>query len=338
MKLKKILSTLLAAVMLCALLPTTALAFGPSDVLGSWYGYYTHNGVEYYANFTITSCDEDGNAELTQKSVRLDTQTWGIFQVTGTIDFTTDTFRFTPEKILDQSPGSAWTIGRMNTGTLQRNANGELIMANDHCLFHHVSTWALDEVAEAEGLGLLPDTLKDADMSKRITRAEFAAVAVRLYETLTGETAPRVSTPFTDISGNIDQADIEKAYGLNITAGVSDTEFAPDVSISREQLATMLCRTIKKYAFDGWTLDTDGNYQLDTSGAVPFADDADISSYAKPSVYYMAKMQIINGVDATHFAPKNVTSEQEAKGYATATREQAVAIALRIYKRSDTWK
>lgn len=337
MRLKKILSILLAAVLLCAFLPTTALAFGPSDILGAWYGYYTLNGEDYYQDFTINSCDENGNVVLTSKCVKLDTQIWGIFQMTGTVDFTTDTVHITEGKVLDYSEGTSWTF-HPATRALQQNANGELIMLNESDLFHHVSTWALDEAAEAEKLGLLPDTMKDADMSRRITRAEFAAVAVRLYETLTGETAPLTRTPFTDISGNANRADIEKAYGLNIVAGVSSTEFAPDVPISREQLATMLCRTVKKYAFDGWTLATDGNYYLDTSGVALFADDADISNYAKPSVYYMAKMGIIKGVDATHFAPRNVTSEQEANGYATATREQAVVIALRIYKQSDVWR
>ncbi|MCD8342920.1 MAG: S-layer homology domain-containing protein [Oscillospiraceae bacterium] len=69
-----------------------------------------------------------------------------------------------------------------------------------------------------------------------------------------------------------------------------------------------------------------------------FEDDDQISDYARQSVYYMAKMGIINGVDDTHFAPQNTTDEQEAPGYATATREQAIALSLRIYKLADLWK
>ena len=103
----------------------------------------------------------------------------------------------------------------------------------------------------------------------------------------------------------------------------------------REQLATMLCRTIKKYRFPDWTHATDGEYYLDTTGVKKFADDADISDYAKPSVYYMTKMGIINGISPTLFAPKNMTPEQAAQGYANATSEQALILSLRIYKLAD---
>ena len=38
----------------------------------------------------------------------------------------------------------------------------------------------------------------------------------------------------------------------------------------------------------------------------------------------------INGVGNNKFAPKNITSEEEANGYANATREQALIIAVRM--------
>jgi hypothetical protein len=41
---------------------------------------------------------------------------------------------------------------------------------------------------------------------------------------------------------------------------------------------------------------------------------------------------IINGVGDNKFAPKNVTSAEEAVGYANATREQAIIIATRMVK------
>ena len=61
-----------------------------------------------------------------------------------------------------------------------------------------------------------------------------------------------------------------------------------------------------------------------------FADDADISGWAKDSVYFMAANKIINGVGDNRFAPRNITTDQEARGYANATREQALAIAVRM--------
>ena len=163
-------------------------------------------------------------------------------------------------------------------------------------------------------------------------------MAVQLYETISGKKVTVAETPFVDISGNANKDSVEKAYGLGIVVGISHNEFSPDREISREELATMICRTIKKYKFADWTFATDDEYYLDSEGIKKFADDADISDYAKPSVYYMAKMEIIKGVDDTHFAPKNVTDSQKAKGYATATREQALAISLRVFKISDMWK
>ena len=61
-----------------------------------------------------------------------------------------------------------------------------------------------------------------------------------------------------------------------------------------------------------------------------FADDKDISDWAKDSVYFMAANGIIAGVGDNTFAPKAVTTEQQAAGYAQATREQALTIAVRM--------
>lgn len=114
---------------------------------------------------------------------------------------------------------------------------------------------------------------------------------------------------------------MKKAYALGITNGVSPTAFAPYTHISREQLATMLTRVYKALNLPGWTLATDDQYTLDYSGTTPFADDGDISAYAKPSVYFMVKNQVIKGTSPTTFSPRNVTAAQEAIGYANASRE-----------------
>ena len=149
------------------------------------------------------------------------------------------------------------------------------------------------------------------------------------------ETTLPASCPFTDIAGDVNEIAIKKASSLDITNGTSATTFEPVSFITREQLATMLCRVIKKYGFEGWTLATDSDYYMNTDGAVLFADDADISDWAKPSVYYMSLHGISKGIDETHFAPKNTTTQQEASGYASATREQAIILAQRIFTKSD---
>ena len=44
----------------------------------------------------------------------------------------------------------------------------------------------------------------------------------------------------------------------------------------------------------------------------------------------MAANGIIKGYDDNRFAPRNITTEEQAIGYANATREQALAIAVRM--------
>ena len=193
--------------------------------------------------------------------------------------------------------------------------------------------WAQSELAEAAALGLIPDSLKGADLTKPITRAEFAAVSVKVYEALTGTKAqPAGTNPFTDTK----DAEVLKALQVGVTNGISATTFEPNTLLNREQAATMLTRVYKKTAIDGWTLETDSSFneQFKTmfTAPAPFADDAKISDWAKDSVYFMNANGIINGVGNNNFAPKATTPAEQAAGYAQATREAALLIATRMAK------
>ncbi len=189
------------------------------------------------------------------------------------------------------------------------------------------SAWATEELARADELGLIPEVLDGADLTADITRAEFAAVAVKAYEALSGTAAiPAVNNPFTDTS----DVEVLKAYNIGAVNGTSATTFDPNALLNREQAAAMLTRVFKKVSLAGWTLEADSQFTLPYEKPALFADDADISDWAKDSVYFMAANGIINGVGNNKFAPKNVTTEEEATGYANATREQALIIAVRM--------
>ena len=200
------------------------------------------------------------------------------------------------------------------------------------------SDWALPELAEADALGLIPDALREADLTKPITRAEFAAVSVKVFEALTFTKATPVAVnPFTDTA----DPEVLKALGLGVTNGMSATTFEPDRLLNREQAATMLTRVFKKVNLSGWTLETDGSFneQFKAFFTMPelFGDDANISAWAKDSVYFMAANGIIKGMGSDEngkptFAPKDVTESQKAVGYANATRQQALLIAVRMVK------
>ncbi|MCL2752414.1 MAG: hypothetical protein FWE62_06650, partial [Firmicutes bacterium] len=141
------------------------------------------------------------------------------------------------------------------------------------------SGWAEDQnIAEkAAQYSLIPDSLRGADWTKPITRAEFAAVSVKLYECLADKKATPVETnPFTDTK----DAEILKAFNIGVTNGTSLTLFSPNELLNREQAATMLTRALKTAYVPGWTLDTDKNYTLAYEMPDKFADDALISDWA----------------------------------------------------------
>ena len=192
------------------------------------------------------------------------------------------------------------------------------------------SAWARETLEEAAQQGLVPERFYGMDLTQQINRGEFAAVAVALYEALTGEQSTGGATPVRDVAGTVHQEDVERAYRLGITAGATSTAFEPDALITREQLAAMLCRTVQKYSVPGWELSREREFPLDTAGAPQFADDALISDYAKPAVAFLAKRGWVLGVDETRFAPRELAGEEQ--DYGRATREQAIAIAFRIYQ------
>jgi len=222
----------------------------------------------------------------------------------------------------------AYFSGATADGTPRVSDFSNELVLNEKADFQ-ASTWAQNELAEANKLNLIPDSLKNGDLTKSITREEFAEVSVKAYEALTGnKSTPVANNPFSD-TNNIE---VLKAYNLGITTGTSATTFEPNALLNREQAATMLTRTYKKATIDGWTIADDSKFPLEYTKSNTFADDKDISSWAKDSVYFMNANGIINGVGDNKFAPKNTTSAEEAVGYANATREQAIIIATRMVK------
>ena len=228
--------------------------------------------------------------------------------------------------------------GIQSTTTVDIYSPFSNVISHNMPAWSKASSWATEEIKKAVDNGLYPEKFKGADLTKPITRAEFASVALKLYESFTGNTAaPAPVSTFTDTK----DIDVLKSFALDIVLGVGNNKFAPDELISREQAATMLTRVYKKVNWEDWTLADDNTYtkhSLDNKGVLPFADDAKISDYAKPSVYFMAKYGIIKGSGNNIFAPKNTTSAEVATGYANATREQALAISNRTFETVDVIK
>ena len=96
----------------------------------------------------------------------------------------------------------------------------------------------------------------------------------------------------------------------SIMNGVSSTSFAPNSSITRQDICVMLYRYLTNYA--GKSLSTT---------ATSFTDDSSIASYAKNSVYALKNIGIVNGYTDGSFKPT---------GY--ATRAEVAVMFQRLYE------
>ncbi|MHA7966975.1 S-layer homology domain-containing protein [Paenibacillus sp. CAU 1782] len=173
-------------------------------------------------------------------------------------------------------------------------------------IFKDASDWALVDLRSARTSGLtLP--VQELSYNKAITREKFSEIAVKLYENLAQKSAPSSNkNPFKDTNN----PEILKAYELGIVKGTSATTFSPQANITREEVATILKRTV----------DIAGK-SLQKGSIKNFSDYAQISSWAKDAVSAMSAANIVKGLSETTFAPKQNT-----------TIEQAVIMANRLVK------
>lgn len=184
-------------------------------------------------------------------------------------------------------------------------------LAINTAAYSGASSWAVVELDKAVEYGLITNRIKN-NMAAKVTREEFAEIALKLYEKYTGKTASQGDTRFSDTSN----PEILKAANLGLVTGVGGNRYSPSELVTREQMATILLRVMK-------VISPAADYQ--TQGAAVFADDNKVESWAREGVYYCYKVQIVKGVGkingADRFDPDG-----------NATREQAVLVSLRAYE------
>jgi len=168
------------------------------------------------------------------------------------------------------------------------------------------SSWARTNIARAEEMGLLaPEFL--SGFSRTTTRAEFTALAVALYEHYTGTTITGRER-FDDTS----DVNVEKAAYLGIVTGVGNNRFNPDGQLTREMAAVMLARLANVIG------------QPLPASAPTFADNAQLSSWARDGVGRVQAVGIMGGVGNNIFAPRN-----------PYTIEQSIVSMMRLYDLLD---
>ena len=201
------------------------------------------------------------------------------------------------------------------------------------------SNWAAEDIITAISMGYLDDdpdvfgyqpavtNLLGSDYTRAITRGQFAALAIRYYETLmgdiTGEDYTIAVNPgddvFADSTGDENMA---KAFNLGILGGYnsapnrSGVYVGPNDLITREQAATMLTRLMECLINDfdsvgrtGWTV-----WYADS---LPFTDS--ISDWAYDGVRAVYGVGAMTGTTGTTFSAKS-----------PYTIEQSIVTIMRI--------
>ena len=160
--------------------------------------------------------------------------------------------------------------------------------------------WAADNILFAASRGLLSGT-SDTTFSPDtgMTRGMFMTALGRLA----GINPDSYQTgKFTDVKADAYYAPyVNWAAQNGIVEGVTATTFAPDTNINREQMAVIMKNYAAKLGYD----------LPQTLKAVTFADNTQISSWAKDAVKSMQQAGILTGKNENKFDPKGTATRAE---------------------------
>ena len=286
--------------------PTVTAAYRQGVASNAAYVRNYQDKGSYYTKLSAYTGKWEGVMELAAYSWSSDKQTatWTVDgQVMATAADYPYSFRLDTAALATGSHTVAVTFRDGATKSYTFQTPAPAILASNNA---QVDGWAKDQVNEAIASGLVAGGLGE-DYRVNITRAQFAATTVKLYEAMSGEkAAPAAENPFTDTSDPV----ILQAAELGFVYGITDDTFAPGSLVTREQAAAMLSRVYTKLGGE-----------IPQVTATSFTDDGGISSYAKSSVAFMAEKGIVSGKGENRFDPGGSASVQEA-----------LSIALRMFK------
>lgn len=176
-----------------------------------------------------------------------------------------------------------------------------IVLLNFDKTYSDVSTshWAYGAV-QSLSARLLVNGVDEAQFAPQaqITRAEFAALIARALDL-----KPAELSSFTDVDDSKWYAEgIAAAYAAGIISGRDGESFAPNATISRQEMAKML---VKAY-------ESRKGAAPQGSGGIPFADQAQISAWAKGAVETAAGLGLIQGKGGESLDPQGAASRAES--------------------------
>ena len=163
------------------------------------------------------------------------------------------------------------------------------------------SRWSYPYIQQLYDAGVVSGTSATTfEPTANVTRAQFVTMLAGLQG---ADVSAYTSGKFADVPADAWYAPyVNWAAENGVVYGVSDTAFAPDTEISRQDMAAMLYRYAGQFGI-----------QLGTGNpAITFTDEADIADYALPAVEALQRAGVISGMPDGSFRPRD-----------TATREQA---------------
>ncbi len=160
--------------------------------------------------------------------------------------------------------------------------------------------WAIESILTAYSQGWIhgieANLFKPNDMVSRAQLATMIADAFKLSPPANGHIVT-----FADINDHWAQNKIETLAALGIVSGKSDTAFAPNELVTREEAASILVRACMYAGVD-----------MSQKAELSFADSASISTWAIESTQKAVKAGIISGKPGNQFEPLNSCSRAEA--------------------------
>ncbi len=153
-------------------------------------------------------------------------------------------------------------------------------------------------------------------VNTKVSRAMFVTIIARMAGVDTSEKAnAKATTKFADVkAGQWYSAAVKWANEKGIVSGISETSFAPNANLTREQLCVMVVNFAK----------VSGTELTATKKEIKFADSNKIASWAKDAVKVCQRAGIVSGYvegSKTYFKPQN-----------TATRAEATQILYVLHK------
>lgn len=171
-----------------------------------------------------------------------------------------------------------------------------------------IQDWSKHSTQQAKKYYLIP-TFWQEDFQETMTREEMTTLAILLYKALGGSVPQEiVTTVFQDTSSK----DIGAAYQLNIIKGTAPNIFSPLDVVKREEMIVIFHRMLQSLHYSVKAK------QITLSN---FLDYNHVSNWAKEAINDFTYMGLVQG-----------TAENKLFAQRNATKEEAIALTLRIYE------